>query len=184
MKHIPKQQWMGCAIASAAMLGDLTYDEVAAHRPDLDPARSRWPEEMCALLKGVTETEWKLTSYWPLFRRPLHRFSFPQWPVAAFIEDAPRGAQLGQWIVVERGVVHDPGERSAYVVSLYPQRDWVITWLAQPVRPAQLASNRARRHMEKVRNILRHEGLDAGSVPRRCGLRAGDIDWAARRRFG
>ena len=36
MNHIPKQQWMGCAVATAAMLASRSYEEVAAHWPDMD----------------------------------------------------------------------------------------------------------------------------------------------------
>ena len=41
MNHIPKQKWMGCAVATAAMLADRSYEEVSAHWPELDEARMR-----------------------------------------------------------------------------------------------------------------------------------------------
>jgi hypothetical protein len=46
MNHIPKQRWMGCAVATAAMLSGRSYEAVAAHWPDLDEARTRTPREM------------------------------------------------------------------------------------------------------------------------------------------
>jgi hypothetical protein len=49
MKHVPKQQWMGCAVATAAMLADRNYEEVAGHWPELDDARMRSPRELRAL---------------------------------------------------------------------------------------------------------------------------------------
>jgi hypothetical protein len=57
MNHIPKQDWMGCAVATAAMLAGRSYKEVAAHWPDLDEARLRFPRELCALLEAVTDRE-------------------------------------------------------------------------------------------------------------------------------
>src|SRR5262249_20482068 len=140
MKHVAKQDLMGCAVASAAMLADLTYEEVAA-RPSLpDLARTRWPKEFCALLNGVTDSEWRVTTFW--FRRPvLAHFSFPAWPVAVFVQDAPSRPRLGQWVVVKRELVHDPGERTVYTVSKYPRRDWRIASLAQPRRPAACAGD-------------------------------------------
>jgi hypothetical protein len=109
MKHVAKQDWMGCAVATAAMLADCTYEEVAA-RPSLpDLARTRYPNELCALLAGITGSAWRVTAFW--FRRPvLAQFAFPEWPVAVFLEDAPFRPRIGQWVVVKRELVHDPGE--------------------------------------------------------------------------
>jgi hypothetical protein len=158
MKHVPKQDWMGCAVATAAMLADLTYEEVAACRSSSDVARMRWPKELCALLKRVTDSEWQVTSGW--FRRPaLAEFSFPEWPVAVFLQDAPFRPRLGQWIVVKRDIVHDPGERTVYTVSKYPRRDWRIAWFAQPRRPAAFAEDQARRRIDTIRHVLQIEGL-------------------------
>jgi len=158
MKHVIKQEWMGCAVATAAMLADLTYEEVAA-RPSLpDLARTRWPKELCALLEGVTGSAWRVSTFW--FRRPvLARFSFPEWPVAVFLQDAPFRPRLGQWVVVKRNLVHDPGERLAYTVSKYPLREWRITALAQPHRPAVFAGEQARRRIARARQVLQLEGL-------------------------
>jgi hypothetical protein len=161
MKHVRKQEWMGCAVATAAMLADLTYEEVAARQVNLDTARMRWPNKLCALLQGVTETKWEVTSY--LFHRPaLACFSFPQWPVAVFLQDAPFRPRFGHWIVVKREIVHDPGEWNVYTVNGYPRRDWRISCLAQPVRPAEFAQNQARRRMETIHRVLEMEGLGSG----------------------
>jgi hypothetical protein len=80
MKHIPKQEWMGCAVASAAMVADLSYDEVAAHWPDLDAARLRDGKDFCNLLESVTETRWELSQCWhPV--KAVSELPFPDWPV-------------------------------------------------------------------------------------------------------
>src|SRR5207237_5254883 len=99
MKHVAKKEWMGCAIATAAMIGDLSYEEVAVradigaagfspvfHRrgwPNADAAQLRHPKEMVSLLSAVTSTEWRLSRC----RLPLQRvrnFSFRPWPAAAW----------------------------------------------------------------------------------------------------
>src|SRR5262249_30641024 len=64
MRHVSKQDWMGCAVATAAMLGDVTYEEVAACRPNLDVSRTRYPKELRALLKDVTESDWRVSPVW------------------------------------------------------------------------------------------------------------------------
>jgi hypothetical protein len=158
MKHVAKHDWMGCAVATAAMLADLTYEEVAT-RPSLPTlARTRWPKELCALLEGVTDSEWHITTF--LFRPPvLARFCFPEWPVAVFLQDMPYGPRLGLWVVVKQELVHDPGETIAYAVSKYPRRDWRIASLAQPRRPAAFAAEQDRRRMDRIRQVLRMEGL-------------------------
>ncbi|HMC88974.1 MAG TPA: hypothetical protein VKI17_05480 [Gemmataceae bacterium] len=158
MKHVAKQDWMGCAVATAAMLADLTYEEVAA-RPLLpDLARTRRPRELRALLAGLTGSEWRVTTFW--FRRPvLAHYSLPDWPVAVFLQDAPFRPRLGQWVVVQRELVHDPGERTVYTVSKYPRRDWRIASLARPRRPAAFAGEQACRRIDRMRQVLQMEML-------------------------
>jgi hypothetical protein len=39
MNHVPKQQWLGCAVAAAAMLAHRSYEDVAGHWAELDEAR-------------------------------------------------------------------------------------------------------------------------------------------------
>jgi hypothetical protein len=154
MNHIRKQEWMGCAVATAAMLADLSYDEVAAHWPDLTSAQLRWPRDMRALLESVTETEWQFSQCWhPV--RPVRDFPFPHEPVAVFIEDAAPYSRFGQWIVVRDEIVHDPGQSGAYLTSRYPLRDWLVTWMAKPAQPAELAHSQARNRLHKLRNALR-----------------------------
>jgi hypothetical protein len=158
MKHVVKEQWMGCAVASAAMLADLTYEDIAARTPALDAARLRWPHELCALLGGVTGARWRYTACWSP-RPELCRFAAPLWPVAAFVQDAPSRPRLGQWVVIHGEIVHDPESRSAQHMSRYPRRNWRIAWVAQPVRPAEFAECQAQRHLEKLRTVLSVEGV-------------------------
>jgi hypothetical protein len=152
MNHVPKQQWMGCAVATAAMLGDLSYDEVAGHWPNLDEARMRHPKRLCALLEAVTGTQWHLAPCW--YQSPVHRFAVPPWPVAVFIQDSRLRPRFGQWIVLKDAIVHDPGEQTVYVVSRYPRRDWVVTCVARPVWPEELARSLARKRQERVRSLF------------------------------
>jgi hypothetical protein len=144
---------MGCAVASAAMLGDLSYEEVAAHWPDLDEARMRCPQELCFLLEAVTETEWQFSPCWHP-QQPIHTFPFPPWPVAVFIQDSGLCPRFGQWIVLKDELVHDPGAWTACVATRYSRRDWVVTCVAKPVRPDDLARTRARKRRETLRDIL------------------------------
>jgi hypothetical protein len=158
MKHIPKKDWMGCAVATAAMIAELTYEEVAACQLNLDVAGMRWPRALCALLKDVTDTNWKVKSYW--FRRPaLGQFFVPESPVAVFLQDAAFRPRLGQWIVVKREIVHDPGEKNVFTVSTYPRRDWRVAYYAHPVRPAEFARNQARQRADKIHHVLEMEGI-------------------------
>src|SRR5262245_26100886 len=95
MNHIPKQRWMGCAVAAAAMLADRSYEEVAAHWPDLNEARLRSPRELCALLEAVTDTEWFLSPCW--YPQPrVYEFVSPSWPVVVWIQDADFQPHFGQ----------------------------------------------------------------------------------------
>ena len=154
MKHIRKQQWMGCAIASAAMLAELSYDEVATHWPQLNEAQMRWPRELRALLESVTDTDWQLSQCWhPV--QPLREYPLPQWPAALFIEDRAQKPRYGHWIVAKGEIVHDPGESGAYHLKRYLRKDWVVTWIAQPSQPDELTERQARNRLRTVRNALR-----------------------------
>lgn len=154
MQHIRKQDWMGCAIAAAAMISDLDYEQVAAHWPDVDAARLRWPRELRALLESVTDTEWRLTQCWhPL--QPVREFAFPAWPLAAFIQDARKHPRFGHWVVVRNEIVHDPGESGVHLASRFPRRDWLVAWTAQPVCPNELVRSRVRNRLRRIRNALR-----------------------------
>jgi hypothetical protein len=186
MKHIPKQEWMGCAVASAAMVADLGYEEVSAHWPDLSAARLRGPKDLCDLLESVTETRWQL-SQCRHPAQPVHKFPFPDWPVAVFINDAALRPRFGQWIVVRGEIVHDSGQASAHIVSRYPLRNWVVTWIAEPVRPDELARSQVRNRRRAVRDALRfmltadyrlHAQTGEGSptAPWLPGKPAGEVD--------
>src|SRR4051812_35589413 len=95
MNHNPKQQWMGCAVAAAAMLADCSYEDVAGHWPDLDEARMRSPQELCALLEAVTDAEWHFSPCWHPEPR-VGEFRPPPWPVAVWIQDAALRPRFGQ----------------------------------------------------------------------------------------
>ena len=144
MIHVPKRQWMGCAVATAAMLADRSYEEVAAHWPQLSEARMRKPGELCALLEAVTDVEWQFSPCW--HPQPhLYQFTVPPWPVAVFAQDAELHPRFSLWIVLNDAIVHDPAERAAYSMIDYPRREWVVSCVVQPCRPDEFTRGRARR---------------------------------------
>ena len=162
MKHIQKEQWMGCAVATAAMFGDLDYEEVSEHRLILNPARMRWPNELCALLQAVTGIRWRYKTCW-FPRKRVDKFAFPRWPIAAFIIDREFCVRHGQWIVVKDGIVHDPGLPRCYTVGSYPLHDWRVLWIAAPIRPEELPRAREVKRLERFRSLLEAE-VDRMSV--------------------
>ena len=149
MRHVPKQQWMGCAVASAAMLGELSYDEAAARWPVPDVAWTRDPQHMLALLQVATETEWELFSANLPTVRVNDFLSYP-WPVAAWIVDAAIRARHAQWIVIDDQIIHDPAEHVAWAKRSYPRRDWFIGMIAQPVRPEVVFEMQTRRQADRI----------------------------------
>src|SRR5262245_24297604 len=151
MNYIPKQQWMGCAVATAAMLSDRRYTEVAAHWPDLDEARMRCPRALCGLLEAVTDTEWTFSPCWyPLPQ--VHAIVPPQWPVAVWIQDVDLRPRFGQWIVITDEVVHDPGECTTHPVFSYPRRDWVVGVVVQPTRPEEFVQIHEQKRIHEDHN--------------------------------
>jgi hypothetical protein len=152
MNHIPKQRWMGCAVATAAMLANRTYEDVAGHWPDLDEARMRTPRELCALLEAVTDTDWHLVPCWHPQPR-VGEFAPPPWPVAVWIQDAALRPQFAQWIVIDGDVVHDPGEGTAQPVSSYRLRDWLVELVVQPTRPEEVPCLREAKRLQRYREV-------------------------------
>src|SRR5438874_1400616 len=106
MVHAQKQHWMGCAVATAAMIGGVTYEEVEFLGGGRTPSRLRWPVETRRLLEKVTRSRWR--SRWLWRRRRLADCSFPQWPVAVFLQDGAWWSRFGQWVAVKGELVHDP----------------------------------------------------------------------------
>jgi hypothetical protein len=146
MNHIPKQQWMGCAIATAAMIAGRSYEEVTTHWPNMDEAFMRSPRQLCALLEAITNQEWYLAPCWE--KPKVHEFSPPNRLVAVWIEDAAFHSQFGQWIVIKDKVVNDPGELTEHKMSTYPRRDWVVTLVAQSEPPEEFIRIRDRKRTQ------------------------------------
>jgi hypothetical protein len=163
MKHIPKRQWLGCAVATAAMLGDLDYEEVARHWPELNEARTRFPAELRDLLESVTDIPWKFSPCWHP-QKSVAEFPFTARPVAAWIQDSPTRCRHAQWIVARGEIIHDPGLPFPEIVTRYPLRDWVVTGVIQPVRPDELDRGRFQKRMERLRGML--HGAQRGSASR------------------
>jgi hypothetical protein len=154
MMHVPKQEWMGCAVATAAMLANRPYEDTASHWPDFSDAQLRWPKNLHALLESMTEIDWRLVQCKkPL--QPICLISFPDWPVAVMIEEPPPRGRCAQWIVVRNEIVHDPGEKGAEIIRRYRLRHWLVTWIAQPIHPVALIQSQARNRMDTFQNALR-----------------------------
>jgi hypothetical protein len=154
MRHIPKQEWMGCGVASAAMIAFLSYEDVATHWPEFDAASLRNPGGFCSLLESVSQIRWHLSQCWHPVKK-VCEYPFPQWPVAVLIADSVPHSQFEQWIVVRGSIVHDPGHWTAHAVSTYPRRNWLVRWMAEPVRPEELVQSQAQNRRRAVRNALR-----------------------------
>jgi hypothetical protein len=150
MKHVIKKQWMGCAVASAAMLAEVSYDEAAGHWPKMSDADLRRPQEFCALLESLTETRWHLSHCWfPC--RALSQFEVPDHPVAVFIEND----HFGHWVVLKGELVHDPGAYGPFLISRYPYRGWWVTHVAQPQRPEEVEAFLKQSRLKTLTTALR-----------------------------
>lgn len=147
MNHVRKRHSMGCAVAAAATLSGRTYEEVAAHWPDLTPARLRIPQELCALLAAVTNSEWHLQPLW-LPHPQLGEYSSGPAPVAVWIQDRSLHAQFGHWVAPDGPMVHDSRKRMPQAVTHYRLRDWVVTMVAQPGLPDELIRLRNRKRAQ------------------------------------
>jgi hypothetical protein len=148
MNHTPKKHWLGCAVATAAVLSGRRYEDVFAHWPDLDVAESRSSRELCALLEAVTDRAWYLEPCWE--KPEVINYVPPDSPVAVWIQNTARGAEFGHWIVIHGDVIYDSGEPTECRTSEYPRRNWVVTEVAQDVPPKELVRLRDRKRAQQA----------------------------------
>ena len=126
MLHVQKQDFMGCAIAAAAMIAGRTYREVAEHPWGGDPAIVRYSARLQRLLEVLTRTPWRLVL--PAPQVTVAELDTPAWPVPVFVEDD----RNGQWIVADRGTIHDPQYRTAVALAFYPRQSWRVSQILEP----------------------------------------------------
>jgi hypothetical protein len=158
MFHVPKKNFMGCAIATAAMMSQMSYEEVAAKCGGASPADLRWAKKLRKLLEVVTETKWVIGFHlWPF---PVKSLSWPEWPVALFIQDSQWWCRFGQWIVVKGGLIYDPAYPKTLPMREYPLRNWFVNHLIKPKQPAQLRKIGQQRRFERVLEELSDQVAD------------------------
>jgi hypothetical protein len=126
MRHVPKQDFMGCAIAAAAMLTGRSYSEVAAHPRGSDPADARIPDRFRRLMEALTYRAWQVTALAP--EPAVAALDVPEWPVPVFIHNP----LFAHWIVVDGQTVHDPGDWSAVPMRRYARRQWRASHVLEP----------------------------------------------------
>jgi hypothetical protein len=119
-----------CAVATVAMIGRVSYEEVAACRHSRRAPRTK---EILALLARFTGVRWQSVSLHSLPRR-LDRIAFPPWPVVVYIRP-PWQFRVAHCIAVEEESVHDPAWTRAVRLDHYDRGYWRVTFIAQPVSP-------------------------------------------------
>jgi hypothetical protein len=137
MFHVPKEDEMGCAVATAAMIAGLTYEQVAGRCRGCRPADLRYAHRLRRLLADLTATPWRRAWLWR--PRPVREFPLPDWPVAVFLQDCWWRPHFGQWAAASGKLIHDPALGVAVSVADYLRQDWFVTHLLEPTRPARLA---------------------------------------------
>jgi hypothetical protein len=148
MFHIPKEEFMGCAIASAAMVADLSYEEAASFCGGASAEELRWVNKFPRFLENVTKIRWvRAGPLWPCL---LGKTSFPDFPVAALIRDQQWAPHYGQWIVVKGKLVHDPGLPRAVFMYEYPYKNWYLSEVLRPKKPADLKKRSFAERLDKV----------------------------------
>jgi hypothetical protein len=127
---------MGCAIATAAAIADLSYEDVVVVSDGISPAELRDISEMQQLLEKVTCTRW----LGRFLRKPspVSEILFPDYPIAAFLQNRRQSPYLGQWVAIRKELIHDPGLSAAYHTRRYIRRDWIVANMFEPADPSAL----------------------------------------------
>jgi hypothetical protein len=158
MIHVPKEDFWGCAIATAAMMSQMTYEEAAESRGKASPAALRRAHKLRKFLETLTETKWVIGFHlWP---HPLKNLSPPEWPVALFIQESQWFPRFGQWIAVRGKLIYDSAYPKSLVLTEYPLRNWFVRHTIKPKQPAQMKKSVLQRRFERVLEELSDQIAD------------------------
>ena len=123
---------MGCAIATAATIGGITYEEAESLAGGRTPMQLRFPRETKRLLEKITQSRWRWHRIWR--PRRLRDIALPTWPVALFLVNK----RFGQWVAAKGRLVHDPEFAFACGVDEYCRGEWFVTRRLEPADPSKL----------------------------------------------
>jgi hypothetical protein len=132
MFHAQKQHWMGCAVATAATVSGLTYEEVESLAGTRSLETLRHPYEARWLIQRATHVQWRCRAI--VKPRPLRDISLQPWPAALFLQDE----RHGQWVAAKGNLVHDPELALACAINEYCRRDWLVRHWLEPAAPSWL----------------------------------------------
>jgi hypothetical protein len=126
--HVLQQRGPDCAIAAAATITGVTYDQAASVAFSLreEGLGGMRPQAMVKLLYRLTDTPWRLEL---LFRTriPLSSMLFPDQFVVVCI--ASHWRRRCHAIVARERVVYDGSLENPISTQDHPQKDWHVVWL-------------------------------------------------------
>ncbi len=148
MFHVLKKDFMGCGVATAAMMSQMSYEEAVESFGHPSVAKLRDARRLRKFLETLTETKW--VSGFHLWPYPLKNLSLPEWPLALFIQNSQWFPRFGQWIVVRGKLIYDPAFPKPLLRRVYPLRNWFVNHILKPKQPAQLRKIVLQRRFERV----------------------------------
>jgi hypothetical protein len=147
LEHVRQFGLDNCVIATAAMIGDVSFETAAARSPVPLGARGLCPNEIIRILEAVTGVSWDGPRFvlWP---RVSH-LAKTDYPFAVGIRE-PWTWQPIHCIAIYKDWVHDGHYPWGYRKNEYPKRHWRVLDSYHPVNPERLLAVRQYRKQQRA----------------------------------
>ena len=130
--HVLQCRGPDCAIAAAATITGVTYEQAASVAFSLreEGLGGIRPRAMIELLYRLTDVPWRVQWHFRA-RIPLQRMVFPDQLTVACI--TTHGLRPKAHAIVARGsVIYDGAREQPSSRETHPHKDWYVAWLIEP----------------------------------------------------
>ena len=130
--HVVQRQGPDCAIAAAATITGVTYDEAASVAFSLreEGLGGMRAPAMAELLNRLTDVPWRI-QWLARARIPLRHMVFPDQLTAACITSG--GLWPNAHAIVARGpLIYDGSLEEPVSREKHPRKNWYVAWLIEP----------------------------------------------------
>lgn len=149
LRHVVQLCSNDCAIATAAIVGNVPYGVAAAHSPVAPGVRPFRLREVLQILESVTRVPWEGQFGW---LRPVRRFEDTQQIVVALVH---RRWRMGHCIAIKDGWVYDPEKPGGCRIAEYDKRHWRVVHTFRPSRQGAAIQSEPQRRWAWIRDRLK-----------------------------
>jgi hypothetical protein len=128
LSHVAQRGHKDCAIAAAATVAQVTYEEAASQSPPHCLERGTYSNEMLEILRRLTAVKWRICFPWWRTVKQLKAYPYP---IVLSIRNPDIHAS-GHYIAMDETWVHDPASRQRVAKDFYGRGDARIKAILRP----------------------------------------------------